>query len=585
MFLSLSYISLLLFSRSRTVTMISSQFVASCIIYAREHAQSSAISPTETEFSQLNDYASSASSNNPPYVVSKLEAMSYYSGISPTPPKLVYRTGSSKTPWVKPTGLESYRKLKQAHGVFSHKLNLVWKAVAWTSIDVARFITDGDGDEKIRGPVVLWVGVRPDSLQGEDAFNSGNEILNLLASFDIVDVDVEYRESVYKRSVGPALLRTVSNLNTTVDVRGPLTPALGLPIAASDRPDAQGTMALYFAEGGNSNKVLGLTCHHVLFKTDGATNDDYAFAGTGPHRQDVQLLGTRAFDKLLASIKIRIGRHGIMVEIYEGQIKRLEARVGGDDDEDVAEAKKDLKKTRGMLDDANEAIEDLEKFYEKVKKEWGKPSQRTIGYIRSSPAIAFNVGPEGFTEDWGAFELDGSKFKDAFKGNFIDLGTEIPSDQFTLKMYPRDDGKPTFKYPSHSLLPLRDMITDERMREPDMLDHDNEACLLVIKNGNATDVTIGRATGIYSFVRDDDTAQESTEWAIYNYDNKSGVFSAPGDSGSIIADGLGRIGGLLTGGTGKAETSDVTYATPMWWLWPRIKKHFPNAHLLPHHIN
>ena len=144
-------------------------------------------------------------------------------------------------------------------------------------------------------------------------------------------------------------------------------------------------MAVYFAEGGNSNKVLGLTCHHVLFKTDGATNDDYAFAGTGPHRQDVQLLGTRAFDKLLASIKIRIGRHGIMVEIYEGQIKRLEARVGGDDDEDVAEAKKDLKKTRGMLDDANEAIEDLEKFYEKVKKEWGKPSQRTIGYIRSFP--------------------------------------------------------------------------------------------------------------------------------------------------------------------------------------------------------
>ena len=422
-------------TRSYTCLVISSQFVASCIVYAREHAQSSAISLTETEFSQLNDYASSASSNNPPYVVSKLEAMSYYSGISPTPPKLVYRTGSSKRPWVKPTGLESYRKLKQARGVFGHKLNLVWKAVgplvrdllntqkvAWTSIDVARFITDGDGDEKIRGPVVLWVGVRPDSLQGEDAFNSGNEILNLLASFDIVDVDVEYRESVYKRSVGPALLRTVSNLNTTVDVRGPLTPALGLPIAASDRPDAQGTMAVYFAEGGNSNKVLGLTCHHVLFKTDGATNDDYAFAGTGPHRQDVQLLGTRAFDKLLVSIKIRIGRHGIMVEIYEGQIKRLEARVGGDDDEDVAEAKKDLKKTRGMLDDANEAIEDLEKFYEKVKKEWGKPSQRTIGYIRSSPAIAFNVGPEGFTEDWGAFELDGPKFKDAFKGNFIDLG-------------------------------------------------------------------------------------------------------------------------------------------------------------------
>lgn len=148
-------------------------------------------------------------------------------------------------------------------------------------------------------------------------------------------------------------------------------------------------------------------------------------------------------------------------------------------------------------------------------------------------------------------------------------------------MYPRDDGKATFRYPVDRLLPLLDMITKERMCEPDMLDTNNEACMLVIKNGSATDVTIGRATGIFSFVRDDETGQESMEWAIYNYDHKSSVFSAPGDSGSIIVDGLGRIGGLLTGGTGKTEAFDVTYATPMWWLWPRIRLHFPNAHLYP----
>jgi hypothetical protein len=148
-------------------------------------------------------------------------------------------------------------------------------------------------------------------------------------------------------------------------------------------------------------------------------------------------------------------------------------------------------------------------------------------------------------------------------------------------MYPCVDGTRAFKYPDGRLLPLRDMITEELMREPDMLDHDKEACLLVIKNGNATDVTIGRATGMFSFVRDKDTGQESREWAIFNYGDNSGVFSDYGDSGSIIVDGLGRIGGLLTGGTGKAETLDITYATPMWWLWPRIKQHFPNAHLYP----
>ena len=36
--------------------------------------------------------------------------------------------------------------------------------------------------------------------------------------------------------------------------------------------------------------------------------------------------------------------------------------------------------------------------------------------------MTFNVGPEGFTEDWGAFELDSRKFNGAFKSNFIDLG-------------------------------------------------------------------------------------------------------------------------------------------------------------------
>jgi hypothetical protein len=35
---------------------------------------------------------------------------------------------------------------------------------------------------------------------------------------------------------------------------------------------------------------------------------------------------------------------------------------------------------------------------------------------------AFNVGPEGFIKDWGAFEFDSPKFKDAFRGNFINLG-------------------------------------------------------------------------------------------------------------------------------------------------------------------
>ena len=39
------------------------------------------------------------------------------------------------------------------------------------------------------------------------------------------------------------------------------------------------------------------------------------------------------------------------------------------------------------------------------------------------------------------------------------------------------------------------------MRSPDMWDVDGEPCLLVVKNGNASGTTIGRANGVFSVVR------------------------------------------------------------------------------------
>jgi hypothetical protein len=164
-------------------------------------------------------------------------------------------------------------------------------------------------------------------------------------------------------------------------------------------------------------------------------------------------------------------------------------------------------------------------------------------------------------------------------------GTKIPEDKFTLKMYPRTDTALNFEYPDDHLLPLWDLISEDSMRKPDMLNRDGESCLLVIKNGNATGVTIGRATGIFSYVHkyfSNNTHQTLMEWAILPYDNKSGAFSAHGNSGSIIADGRGRVSGILTGGAGKMGSSDITYATSFFWLLPRIKQNgFPHVHLYP----
>ncbi|KIJ15135.1 hypothetical protein PAXINDRAFT_99664 [Paxillus involutus ATCC 200175] len=255
-----------------------------------------------------------------------------------------------------PTGPEAYRQLKELRPVFDHKLNVVWttelglkvcqlldfQGVLWTSIDVVCFIKVGEGEAV--GPIVLWIGVAAESLLGEDAHTSANGCLDFLKEFGIIDVEVEFRETIYTPLAGPNLLV---------------------------------------------------------------------------------------------------------------------------------------------------------------------------------------------------------------------------------------DAAPSFEYPDDRLLPLWDLISEDLMRKPDMLDHDGESCLLVIKNGNATGVTIGRATGIFSYVCkyfSNNTHQISMEWAILPYDNKSGAFAAPGDSGSIIADGRGRVGGILTSGAGKTTSSDITYATPFFWLLPSIKQ-------------
>jgi hypothetical protein len=89
-----------------------------------------------------------------------------------------------------------------------------------------------------------------------------------------------------------------------------------------------------------------------------------------------------------------------------------------------------------------------------------------------------------------------------FKGNAIDLGTRIPSRDFSEKMHDNPQNPRPFKYPRNRLLELRGTISEHEMRHPTILGQDEESCLMVIKNGSATGVTIGHANGIMSFVRE-----------------------------------------------------------------------------------
>lgn len=238
------------------------------------------------------------------------------------------------------------------------------------------------------------------------------------------------------------------------------------------------------------------------------------------------------------------------------------------------------------MEGAEEAVETLNEFHTEVTKSWSTESQRVLGHVVHSPPISVGISPKLFTEDWALIELHGEKIDWAdFKGNVIDLGTKMPPVEFMSKMYPNAMTRTSFKYPYGRLLQLQGVVEESELRHPTMLDADGEACIIVVKSGNSTGVTIGRATGIESFVREcfeDGTNETSMELAVYPYCHDDGAFSKPGDSGSIIADGKGRIIGLLTSGSGKTDPTDITYASPFFWIFEeRIKVSFPDAHLYP----
>ena len=105
---------------------------------------------------------------------------------------------------------------------------------------------------------------------------------------------------------------------------------------------------------------------------------------------------------------------------------------------------------------------------------------------------------------------------------------------------------------------------------------------MVGKDGNATDLTVGRYAGLVSFTRNE-VGIESVELGIYNSGVKFvEVFSAKGDSGSLVwhtKNGQARIVGQLHSrhNKGGSTNNHVTYCTPGWYLLKQIKKRFKHA--------
>ncbi|KAH9020308.1 hypothetical protein EDB85DRAFT_531516 [Lactarius pseudohatsudake] len=539
---------------------------------------------------------------SPPPPPSKLEACTYYAGL-PSRPRLIARTG---IPWEEPTGPEAYSRLRELRVVGEHEISDVWeddlalkvhailhaKGVDWTSTDVVRIRYIDDRDDP-SGDVVLWIGVKPDSLSYKVGIDVALQCKGILLDYGINDVEVEIRQSeIICSATGPQLLQPAFDHfhlkpSVTAEAREPLTPSLGITICSRSTPGTEGTGGFFLSECSGSKRLLLVTARHVVFPLDKDNNNLFERKSDSERRHDILIFSDESFKQYLVSIKDKIRGQGFEIDY---QKKRIETVAGKDDEK----AKKKRKDAQRELDKAEANVVTLTALHHEVSTHWATEESRILGHVIFSPPIAIGTGPERYTQDVAVIEIDASKIDPScFPGNAIDLvSTKFPFEDLIFMMRPNPRNTHNFDYPIDHRLHLRGTITDNEMRRPTMYDRNDKPCIIVLKRGKTSGLTVGCANNVFSYTRKylgDNNTGISKEWTVLPFDAWTGGsrdfsakdFSAKGDSGSVVVDGAGRIGGLITCGAGKTDSIDVTYVTPIGFILKTIRNNKSLARSYP----
>jgi hypothetical protein len=123
----------------------------------------------------------------------------------------------------------------------------------------------------------IWIGVLPETLTGAVAHESSQDIRAFLDSLQVQNVDIAYRESVYKtlHGHGPTLFCPVEDGDPLKDIINNISVPLSLPIAGR-KTTMQGTLGPYFRVG---DKLYAITVRHNVFLPNG-DNELYRYHGT-----------------------------------------------------------------------------------------------------------------------------------------------------------------------------------------------------------------------------------------------------------------------------------------------------------------
>ena len=466
-----------------------------------------------------------------PYPPGEEEQTFYYYGL-PSRPKLVARSSGFR--WQRQFD-DQHEIRKVLKNVGNHPIvdqyndNVIEDIInvlgdlPWNAIDVLRIGYQSEDPTKY--PVILCVSVQPGSTTWDKCYQCAISCTAVLRKYNIPDVECEIKEAEIFNLAGPRLLKLQLQDSCQYE-HLPFTRTLGQSIAQSNL-EREGGMGLYLKQS-NDNRYFGLTCRHCVLDTD---NEAYSYTNRSQPALTIIQPGHKAFKEEDEHCKLHF-------EWWSGQ---------GEHQEGNAEEIQALNDTKDILD------------------HFRNLNDRAIGHVFSSPPRALHHS-DGWLRDWALIELDVQKFSEDLT-NIVYIG-EVPE----LIHSELENYHPYcyFNMGRNKSLKLEGCIPEDEMKHPKMTDMDGEPCLIVAKRGPTTRVTWGRANEVKS-VRRTGPEVTSREWCVVGL-AESQPFSKKGDSGSVVFDLEGRIGGIMTAGAGLTDSVDTTYVTPMVWLLSDIKE-------------
>ncbi|PVF97482.1 hypothetical protein CPB86DRAFT_775266 [Serendipita vermifera] len=458
----------------------------------------------------------------------------------------IYKTGPA---WPKRTGHQAQKLYRAARPIHNHSIRPVWLSIAWSIVakldtlqvdwNAINPLAYADaGVATLICDFVITIAVKPGSLLYAAAVTAANAIDKILQDAGFPEIQVTFIESVLHRSgAGPKPLSFNPLLDPVPELRKAFSYSLG---------------GLFFRLSKDEKRVALLTCAHVARPPPLFDNTTITRKNNSQAREDIVLLGTEAFQAAVQAMVEFIDYQAFCISTWERQLKKLgEAKEGEADN--VSDRREEL---MGLIKRANKKIKDADQLYREVTKYRSTVAERVIGFVLHCEKIKVAVGSHKFTEDWSFIEMDEDMIDCA---NFI--GNKLYVDQ--------------------------GFVPEPEFHDPQDLDINDVKTLLCVKNARSTGTTFGRVNGLESITRhykDHGIHEDSMEYAVLGYDTSSlenTKFSASGDSGATVVGRDGRIIGILTGGGGPTDGTDITYITPYFWLETRIKDKFPNCFLYP----